>query len=240
VIWQAAGIDASAHILFADLPGGTADITTGLLHHWPMEQAAGTTVTDIGGTPETMDLINTPTWLGAGCIVGTNCLDLNGTTQYGEVLTPTLPQGSDPFTWSVWVFFDAYDGMVLTILDGAGVNNLAMFISPIAEGELFKVFQNLTQITWSTQVETGFWYLLTITRGSANGWSTYLNAELIRRMPETLTFSFSTCQLLMGTDADALCTGTLGNYLNGRVDDVRIYTRELTETDVRALYDLRN
>jgi hypothetical protein len=47
--------------------------------------------------------------------------------------------------------------------------------------------------------------------------------------------SFGTCALLIGTDADTGCNGALGNYTNGTIDDIRVYNRALTASEIQSL-----
>jgi hypothetical protein len=53
---------------------------------------------------------------------------------------------------------------------------------------------------------------------------------------DSTTLGFSTCQLLIGTDADATCAGSLGNYLDGKIDDLRVYNIGLNDNQISSLY----
>ena len=53
---------------------------------------------------------------------------------------------------------------------------------------------------------------------------------------DSTVLNFSTCQLLIGTDADATCAGSLGNYFDGKIDDLRVYNIGLNQSQVTSLY----
>jgi len=46
--------------------------------------------------------------------------------------------------------------------------------------------------------------------------------------------AFSTCPLLIGVDNDTGCTGDLGGYFAGRLDEIRIYNRALSATEIQT------
>ncbi len=49
-----------------------------------------------------------------------------------------------------------------------------------------------------------------------------------------MAHDFSTCPLLIGVDNDSGCTGTLNGYFAGRLDEIRIYGRTLTATEIQT------
>ena len=42
------------------------------------------------------------------------------------------------------------------------------------------------------------------------------------------------CLFFIGVDADAGCTGSLNGFLQGRLDEVRVYNRSLTDAEIQA------
>jgi len=47
------------------------------------------------------------------------------------------------------------------------------------------------------------------------------------------TYSFSNCPLLIGVDSDSGCTGSLNGYFKGTIDEVRIFNRALSATEIQ-------
>jgi hypothetical protein len=56
----------------------------------------------------------------------------------------------------------------------------------------------------------------------------YLNGLLVSNAPETSLITTSTSPLFIGGDQ------TMGQYFNGRIDEVRIYNRGLTAAEIQA------
>lgn len=220
--------------------GDTANITDDLLHHYPFEQSSGTSVTDLGSAAENLALINTPTWSSTTPAVGSFCLDFDrASTEHAETAdSPTLPT-SGGFTYAVWARPDSNDSTVYVIMDGSGGNEFQLLFDN-TDG-LNTAFNNTTHS--NTEVDTystGAWFHFAVVHdGSAL--FIYLNGRLFAtRFVPVATLDFSTCQLLIGVDADATCDTSLGNYFNGQLDDFRIYSRALAAIDIRALYALGN
>ena len=46
-------------------------------------------------------------------------------------------------------------------------------------------------------------------------------------------YSFSTCPLLIGVGSDSGCTGSLNGYFSGTVDEVRIFNRALSSSQIQ-------
>jgi len=123
-------------------------------------------------------------------------------------------------------------------MDGAGGNEYVVIV--IASTGLIQVALNNVSLnlTESGAVATGGWYHIAIVREKFTHFI-YLNGRLASTLLSG-AFNFSTCQLLVGVDADGTCNTTLGNYFDGQMDDFRIYSRALTQVDVEALYALGN
>ena len=67
----------------------------------------------------------------------------------------------------------------------------------------------------------------------------YVDASLAYSVSHTTTVNFATGSWLLGGDTDSTPVTTANNdYLDGRLDDVRIYNTELTQTEISNLYGL--
>ena len=224
--------------------GGTvANITDDLVHRWAMEPGTcsgdATSVTDDGSASENLTCTNTPQWT-ATAAVGSCAIDFTkASSEHCETATsPTIPTG-DNFTWAMWVKPDAVDSCPFVVMDGSGGNELQLLLD--ASASLNTAFNNVTlsDLAHGAWV-AGHWMHLALVR-EATLLKIYLNGHHYFSRPVTgAALDFSTCQILIGVDADATCNGTLGNYFDGQMDDVRVYSRSLTETDIQALYALGN
>ena len=82
------------------------------------------------------------------------------------------------------------------------------------------------------------WTYVTLRRTGAT-WEVFVNAV---KLPETGTdstvFNFGNCPVYIGVDADIGCTGALNGFLQGRLDDVRVYNRALSSAEIQ--FDMAN
>ncbi len=225
-----------------------ADTTTGLVGWWRFEEASGNASDSSGngntGTP-------TGTTIVANCIRG-NCRDFNGTSDRVNVANSTTLDTSvtRKLTVAGWIKLDSFytgscnanylagKGININATDGvyqllvvnvnacapAGATNYASFSINIA-GTRY-------EITGGTNLIAGVWHHLTgVYTGSTI--RVYVNGV---------------------SDATPVATaGTLGNttdgftigyfnypgfeyWVNGLIDDVRVYNRDLTAQDIYMLY----
>lgn len=149
--------------------------------------------------------------------VGSASRVFNGTSDYIEVSSPMLPTGD--FTYEMWVKPDTTtDEMIVMAADGAGANE---FYIHILSNVINVNSNNVVRIT-STRTITTDWQHIAVTRlGSVI--TLYVNgiADTVVGN-DAAPLNFSTCGLLIGTDADATCNGTLGNWFDGEIDELRI------------------
>lgn len=193
------------------------------------DEAAGTSSHDASGAGLTATLLNGATW-GAGRF-GTAVM-LDGTNDYATVSSPGLPAGD--LTYEAWVYLDRTSRFqtIMEALDGAGGAELEI---DVASGGHLEIWSNNTQrFTTTTTIPIGVWTHVALTRSGAV-LQAYINGARVEPSGiDSSVLNFGTCPLLIGVDADAACAGALNGYLDGRVDDVRIYSRPLTQTEILA------
>jgi hypothetical protein len=90
-----------------------------------------------------------------------------------------------------------------------------------------------------TQEPVGQWYHWVLTNGPA-GSKMYLNsAEIFLNDLFTQNTTVAGTDLAIGVnvgDGIAPFANSSGGYFDGKIDDVRIYNRALSETEIQALY----
>lgn len=164
-------------------------------------------------------------------------LDFDGSSDYlytGANSGSTFPPTGD-FTYSAWFKLDdASDEMLFMI------NQDNQFDAFISGNDIRINIDSITRaITTDNWITTGVWHHFVVTRtGSAiviygnsvsKATGSYGNAVII-----------STCGLLIGTDADTGCEGSLGNYLDGQVDNIAIWDRGLYTYEVELIFNNRD
>lgn len=217
-------------------PEGPADITSNLVVHYGLNAGVGTTVADDSGTGNAGTFAGTPTWI-AGRLGGGLQLDAAG--DYVQRTTGiSLPIGAtDTVTLAGWVKASAYTDY--GHLFGFGSDPLA---NPTAGRQRSFLTINNHYYVWLSggccDWDTG------ITFDTDNAW----HHIAVTMSPTTLTFyRDGVLRATIARPAGLLSTATtitlgrnytLGTGFVGSLDDVRIYARALTATDVTALASL--
>ncbi|TRZ83605.1 hypothetical protein D4R86_00455 [bacterium] len=160
-----------------------------------------------------------------------NVLVLDGSEDYVQVPDNSSLDITGPITVSLWVKVnsDGWLGMLSKGDSGAKQNNYQLYA------------RGLTGVRWQTwaaghaaniaefgTLAAGQWYLLTGIYDGANVIS-YLNDQQVESNPTTNPSQVVPQPLDIGRWA--------GNYLNGRIDDVRIYNRALNADEIKGLYE---
>jgi hypothetical protein len=202
--------------------GGTPSLSYGF------NEGSGTTSADLSGNNHPATLVNGATWT-TTAISGT-AVQLSG-TRYVQVSNPGMPTGD--FTASVWV----------NLTSTAAWQNVMEMLTPASTGweldlepggQLTLWTNNVLRFTTTATVPVNTWTYLTLRRQGST-WQLFINGV---PQPQTATdgtvFAFGTCPFYIGVDADVGCTGALNGYLQGRVDEVRVYSRALTQSEIQA------
>jgi len=163
-------------------------------------------------------------------------LSLDGTNDYISVSSPNLPV--ENFSYSAWVYPDATSGTmnIISAADGSGGDE--MLIRSNSGGTVTVRVNGASDDLVSAQTLTAStWNHLLVTRKGADI-SLYINGKKDTNTgSDGSALSFSTCALLIGVDAGTTCNGTLSNYFDGKVDDVKVFHYALTDIQARSLYN---
>jgi hypothetical protein len=221
--------NAGLQAAYADIRPPSLPPAPPLAAAYAFDEGTGTSAQDSSGRGRTATLINGAAW-GAGH--SGSAVVLDGSDDYVTVAAPGLPTGD--FTYEAWVFLDRADVFqtILEALDGLGGAELEFDISP---GGALQVWSNGAQrLQSSTAVPVGTWAHVSLMR-SGSTLRTYINGDPAGPTgTDGGALAFGSCPLLMGVDADSGCTGALNGFLQGRLDDVRIYNRALTQSEIQA------
>jgi hypothetical protein len=197
------------------------------------DETRGTTATDVTTNGWTGTLVNGPLWK-AGKY--NNAVDLDGTNDYVRLPTGVV-DGLTDFTVAAWVYLDAVStwSRVFDFGTGTSVN---MFLTP-RNGSTNTVRFAITtsgaggeqQINGTAALPSGAWTHVAVTLSSSTGILYVNGAEVGRNGSMSLTPDSlgATTQNYIGKSQYA------DPYLNGRVDDFRIYSSALSPSEVGAL-----
>ncbi len=218
------------------------DYTTGLSAHWTFDEGAGSSAGDSSGNGNIGTLTNGPTW-GTGIKGGSVVFD--GTDDYIDIgdgyadftTGMTIAMWAKPTAVGSWARFIEFS-------NGPDNNNISWARDDTYPNLTFFEFNGaaLTGYVYVPyRLETNVWhhYVATIPAGAANATVTakvYMDGELADtgslNVPNnvTRTINYIARSVYCCTDA----------YFQGEMDDVRLYSRELSAADVAALYQAQN
>ena len=225
--------ELNAILTDATLQDETVDVSSPV-NDWNFETDL---TTDDGSEGVTITWTNSPTLRSSGCFEGSQCVELNGTTQHGAA-NITFPTSGD-FTFAMAGYLDAVGGADYLFAghDGSSsVAELALFIDNEGDYSVFANAVTTERLSQLRQEAFAGWNHYAITRKDGVA-TVYFNGLAVASFVMDVTFDFSTCDLLIGTEADSGCAGSLGNYWDGRIDSIKRWNRALNAVSVKDLYD---
>lgn len=161
-------------------------------------------------------------------------LSLDGSTGYVDLGAPILNTASD-YTAAAWVKLDQADGAFQTVISQDGPSNSDFFLQYSGADQRWAMSFAGVRALGPAKPEVGRWYHVVGVRDSVKG-------ELRLYVDGRLAGSQSAC-LPQGTPTGntVIGRGKFGgnpvDYLDGTVDQVHLYDRALSATEIKDLYD---
>ncbi len=168
-----------------------------------------------------------------------NAYGFNGTSSQINVPT-TVPLSTDVQTFAFWVYPNSWATPTASALLAKRTSSTqGWFIGYLVSSSalFFDCGSSSAGNRWTTTYNPPLstWTHLVFTCSTTNGVALYVNGALHSSRPTVDRSALSSItDLRFGRDSAG--TGLL--YLNGRMDDVRLYDREFTLGDATALYNL--
>jgi uncharacterized repeat protein (TIGR01451 family) len=209
----------------------------GIVAWWPFDETSGTTAADVVGN-------NSATYINgvqsAPGMVGASVL-LNGSGAYLGVPDSDLwAFGTTDFTIEFWANFAAPPGsdyghpscVFISNDQGSGdepkwffaafSGNLEFHVNGPSLGPIFSPI-----VPFSPQV--GQWYHLAVTRSGTN-YSIFADGNLLGSGPNAADIPTPSAPLTIGQSGEPF-----GGFMNGRLDEMTIYNRALTQAELQAI-----
>ncbi len=208
-----------------------ADVSTGLVGWWKLDDGAGTTCLDSSGNANTGTTHNAPTWA-AGHIGNFALTFASASNQYVNTAAATnIPKINASQTLSAWVNIPntaaTYD-IVVPELNGSGANQLRIGGGNIQVSQ----WGGAATITGGA-VSINTWHMLTWTYNSVGPVNTvYIDGVQSGATTATATQNFTPTAVFIGSYG----AGAGNENFNGTIDDVRIYNRVLSAADIAQLF----
>ena len=196
--------------------------TSGLVGYWTFDEGSGSTAADSSGNGNNGTLANFPSdnseWVSG--TVGSGALQFGGTNQ--EVIAPCPATGITSYSISGWIKTSSTP--ILSAMMSWGNN--AYIMDDTAHGTGFTTdgaFLDGAHV--GTSLIDGKWHHIVGTYDGVND-SLYIDGALAATATNTSTLQ-SGCAI-----------GYAYTYFNGSIDDVRVYNRALSASEVTNLYGL--
>jgi predicted alpha-1,6-mannanase (GH76 family) len=209
----------------------TQPITTNYIGYWPLDAASGTVAVDISSNNNN-GTVNGATWSSAGRFNG--CLNFNGINSYVQITNRV----DNDFTIAFWVKTtqaagtgEWYNGAGLVDGDSPGTAN--DFGTALLGGKFaFGVGNPDTTISSTVAINDGNWHQCVATRQQATGlMKIYVDGALSATGYAGRNTLNASARLLFG----AIASGV--GYFNGSLDDIKVFSRALSDNEAYALYN---
>lgn len=212
------------------------DITNGLVGRWGFDEDAASTSTltyDMSGNNNIGTLTNEPTRTNSTCKVG-NCLSFDGVDDHVNLGTPIIDNFSTAdFTLSGWVKTTSTVGAVSANQNNG---NSAGFTFQLNSGAMYfrtsDAVGNWSETTGVTSVNDNNWHYLVATR-SGTTQAIYIDGKLDTNNTVTLRDIGTGNTLYIGIYRPS----PVNSPFLGFLDDIRIYDRALSASEVVQLYN---
>lgn len=160
--------------------------------------------------------------------------NFNGTSDYMYSSTSmAIPTGD--FTYEAWIRPDTVnDEMIFMASDGTGANEFFVFLTSTDKVQV--VTNGTARLTTTTGIKAQQWQHLVITRSGATITAYIDGIADATTGTDAGAMAFGACGLLIGTDADSGCDGTLGNWFDGIIDDVRVSNIAKNAIEINEIY----
>src|SRR3989454_1279721 len=221
----------SAAASAATLPPPPADTSSGLGLSYKFDEGSGSLATDSSGNGNTGSLLGGTTWT-AGQLG--QALNFDGVSGNVTASTTTALNLSPTLTFAAWINPSDVSGTTYRTLVVKGATGLRGYGVNLVNANLNFIKVGIRTVTSAVVITTGTWQHVAITWNAATGEvKFYKNGALAQTVIDssTLTAPLDTDNLLVG-----LWLGG-GSYFAGAMDEIRVYNRVLSATDILALYN---
>ena len=211
------------------------DITTGLAGHWKFDETSGTSASDSSGNNNTGTLTNSPTWT-TGKI--NSALSFDGVNDYADI--GTMNVSGSGITIAAWVkadsFSSAIDTRFISKANSTSEQGHYWMLGQTNSGgdklrfRLKAGGSTQTLIASSGDLPTGTWFHAIATYDGST-MRLYKDGIEVGSVAKSGTIDIdATIPANIARNPDG------SNHMDGTMDDVRIYNRALSTSDIQALY----
>jgi hypothetical protein len=202
----------------------------GLVGWWPFDEGSGTTANDSSGNNNNGTLVNGPTWT-TGKLGG--ALSFDGVNDYVGLGNPSSLNFSGQITFGAWIKPQANDGLRNIAAHGYRLSPNQEVFFRINTGSYqvgsWDGDSRVTSYAIPAEDVNNWVHLVGLYDGS--NWKLYRNGVAV----SSASYSVGAITVSENWAIGARGTGT-ERFFNGLIDDVRLYNRALSDTEIKALY----
>lgn len=232
---RVANLKRSSSVIFT-AQAQTADITTGLVGHWKFDEGSGISAADSSGNGNSGTVTNGPTWT-TGKI--NSALSFDGTDDYVTLGTMDVPGSA--VTIAMWVKADSFSSTIDTRFiskanSTAESGHWWMLGQTNSGGDKLRFRlkaggSTATLIASSGTLPLNAWFHAVATYDGST-MRLYKDGVEVGSLAKSGALNTdSTIPVNIGRNPDG------SNYMDGATDDVRIYNRTLSVSEISALYN---
>ncbi len=209
----------------------------GLVGYWSFDDGTGTNATDFSGNGNTGTLINSPSWIAGKR--GT-ALDFDNSTNYLDFTDSPTPALSGAMSACAWVkprtIADSSDtDIIVAYLTVSGTSPYYMALDLGGELQFAWTDDSVAYEFWETNddaVVTNIWQHVCAVRSDGDSVILYVDGVA---HPTNNTNDEAVTTTTSGRLAIGAASGFDVYYFDGGIDDVRVYNRALSSSEVVAL-----
>lgn len=210
----------------------TSRLEHGLAGYWHFDEATSTVAYDTSGIGNNGTLTGSPTWqTSSECKTG-ECLSFNGTTGYVSAGT-SVPDVESAYTISMWVYATAKGGLFSRSV-GSGWLDERLVLHQYSSNKLRLTHSNgsaYNTVDSSADFPLNQWVHVAVTWDGSSA-NFYFDGALDVTRALTRATEHSGVKTWIGR-----VEGLGSNYFTGKIDEVRVYNRALSATEILNLYD---
>lgn len=217
-------------VILSSLGGITQRFETGVSGYWHLDESTSSVVYDASGSGNTGTLVNASWASGSNCRAG-SCLSFSGSNSYMNASSSESLSPQSAITISLWIKLNAIpSGTYNEIVQKYGAYGLK--IDAVTSKVIGYVWGAPENHYSTTALTTGTWYHIAMTfDGSVH--KIYVNGVNENSENDARSIPVSSNPLRVAGRESA----GAGEYINGILDEIRIYNRALSASEIKARYN---
>ncbi|NJM96063.1 MAG: hypothetical protein HC800_01575 [Phormidesmis sp. RL_2_1] len=210
-------------------------LSNGLVAHWNFDETSGTQAEDSKGE-NTGTLTNMTNRQWTTGVVG-GALAFDGVDDYVEIADSSALDITETMTLATWIKADSFgDGWTGLIVKGQSGDATTYGLDLAWSGQLIFHANGGRSQGLSSHLTLGQWHHVAVTYNGSEV-QFYIDGQLDASHQRNITFGTNNEALLLGAKLNTGSVSLDAQFLDGEMDDVRVYNRALSADEIGQLAD---